>query len=104
MASGYYRSILFFYPHYGGDCKLFGIRPLSKHYISPYDDDFTERRLKYKPGLIPPYYVDMPGNVDEIIKSEEKYLNSYDKNPFKTDFIYFWGAFNNIIINNKRSS
>ncbi len=86
-----------------GDCKLFGVRPLSMQYNGLYHDEFRERRLKYKPGLVPPYYVDMPTNLDEIIKSEEKYLDAFDKNRSKTDFIYFWKACNNILLNKQRS-
>ena len=86
------------------DCKLIGVRPLSKQYFDLYDNEFRERRINYKPGLIPPFYADMPSNIVEILKSEEMYLNKFDKNSIKTDFIYFWKSFNNIIINNKRSS
>jgi hypothetical protein len=87
-----------------GDCKLVGVRPISKQYFDLYDNEFRERRIKYKPGLIPPFYADMPSTILEILKSEETYLNSFDKNRIKTDFVYFWKSFNNIIINNKRSS
>jgi len=87
-----------------GDCKLIGVRPLSKQYFDLYDNEFRERRINYKPGLIPPFYADMPSNIVEILKSEETYLDKFDKNSIKTDFIYFWKSFNNIIINNKRSS
>ncbi|MDO9580116.1 MAG: sugar transferase [Bacteroidales bacterium] len=37
-----------------GDMKLVGIRPLSKQYFELYKKDVQERRIKYKPGLIPP--------------------------------------------------
>jgi len=87
-----------------GDCKLVGVRPLSKQYFDLYDNEFRQRRIKYKPGLVPPYYADMPSNIVEILKSEETSLDAFDKNRSKTDFIYFWKACNNIIINNKRSS
>jgi lipopolysaccharide/colanic/teichoic acid biosynthesis glycosyltransferase len=87
-----------------GDCKLVGVRPLSKQYFDLYDNEFRERRIKYKPGLIPPFYADMPSNIVEILKSEKTYLNRFDKNSLMTDFIYFWKSFNNIVINSKRSS
>ena len=54
-----------------GDCKLVGVRPLSKQYFDLYDNEFRERRIKYKPGLIPPFYADMPSNILEILESEE---------------------------------
>ncbi|MBT8379969.1 MAG: sugar transferase [Ignavibacteria bacterium] len=87
-----------------GDCKLIGVRPLSNHYLSLYDEQHRARRLQYKPGLIPPYYADMPKTVSEIIKSEEAYLNQFDKNRFNADIKYFFKAVNNILLNQKRSS
>jgi lipopolysaccharide/colanic/teichoic acid biosynthesis glycosyltransferase len=86
-----------------GDLKLVGLRPLSIHYLGLYNPDFKERRLKYKPGLIPPYYVDLPKTMEEIILSEEKYLNSYEKHPLRTDIKYFFHVFFNIIFKNVRS-
>lgn len=86
-----------------GELKIVGVRPLSDHYINLYDEDFRKRRLKYKPGLVPPYYVDMPRTIPDIIRSEEKYLNEFDENRIKTDVKYFFKAMNNIIFNNARS-
>jgi hypothetical protein len=63
-----------------------------------------ERRTKYKPGLIPPYYVDLPETLDEIQHSEKKYLNAYDRHPLLTDLTYTGKAFWNIVIRKKRSS
>jgi hypothetical protein len=49
-----------------------------------------ELRIKTKPGLLPPFYVDMPKTLEEIQASEKKYLYAYLKNPLKTDFNYFF--------------
>ncbi len=87
-----------------GDLKLVGLRPLSKQYLSLYKTKLVERRLKYKPGLVPPFYSDLPKTLDEIMESEEKYLDSYEKNPFKTDVKYFLKCFNNIVFKGARSS
>lgn len=86
-----------------GDMKLVGVRPLSRHYFSLYDEHVRERRLKYKPGLVPPYYADMPKTLEEIMASEMRYLDAYDKNPILTDFKYFWKAWYNIFIKRARS-
>jgi len=43
-----------------GDLKLFGVRPLSQQYFDLYDADLKDKRLKYRPGLVPPFYVDLP--------------------------------------------
>jgi len=87
-----------------GECKLVGVRPLSQHYMSLYENNFRERRLKYKPGLVPPFYADLPKTMDEIIESERKYLDAFDKYGFKTDLIYFGKAFKNIVFNRARSN
>ena len=87
-----------------GDLKLFGVRPLSQQYFDLYDDDFKKIRLKYRPGLVPPFYVDLPKTLDEIIDSERRYLEAYDKHPFRTDWKYFWKAFHNIVFKHARSN
>ncbi|MBN1145414.1 MAG: sugar transferase [Bacteroidales bacterium] len=86
-----------------GDLKLFGVRPLSRQYFKLYTRELQRLRVLTKPGLIPPFYVDYPKTLDEIIDSELKYLRSYVKNPFKTDWVYFWKAFYNIVFRRYRS-
>ena len=86
-----------------GELKLVGVRPLSSHYFNLYDEKVQERRTKYKPGLIPPFYYDMPKDLEAIQASEIKYLDSYDKNPFLTDFRYFFISFRNILFRHARS-
>lgn len=86
------------------DLKLVGVRPISNHYLSLYSKEHQERRNKFKPGLLPPFYADLPGTIEEIENSERTYLDAYEKNPFKTDFKYFFRALINIIIRHKRSA
>lgn len=86
-----------------GEMKLVGVRPLSDHYFSLYTKDLQALRIKNKPGLIPPFYVDMPLTLDEIIASEIKYLKAYENRPFYTDFTYFFRSLYNILIKKKRS-
>jgi lipopolysaccharide/colanic/teichoic acid biosynthesis glycosyltransferase len=86
-----------------GDLKLVGVRPISQHYLSLYPAEVRERRTHYKPGLVPPFYADMPTTLDEIIQSELNYMNAYDESPFKADVKYFFKAFNNIIFKRARS-
>ena len=87
-----------------GDVKLFGVRPLSTHYYNLYTDELKKERIKYKPGLVPPYYVDLPKSMEEIMASEMKYLKLYGKKPLKTDIKYLFIAFYNIVIKGSRSS
>jgi len=86
-----------------GDLKLVGVRPLSSHYYSLYTDELKERRIRHKPGLVPPFYADMPKTLEEIMASETRYLEAYEKHPLGTDFRYFWKAFYNIVIRRERS-
>ena len=85
------------------DMKLVGVRPLSNHFYSLYDEDLKQKRIKYLPGLIPPYYADLPKTLDEIQESERKYLEAYEKKPLCTDWKYFWKAMKNIIFKKARS-
>jgi len=87
-----------------GDMKFVGVRPLSKHYFELYSEEHRQRRIRYKPGLIPPFYADMPGDLEAIQVSERKYLDSYDKHPFLTDFRYFWKSVWNILFHYARSN
>jgi len=87
-----------------GNMKLVGVRPLSSHYFDLYDEDFQARRVRYKPGLIPPFYADMPCDIKAIQESEKRYLDLYDKNPFRTDFKYFWKSGYNILFRKARSN
>ncbi len=86
-----------------GDLSLVGVRALSKHYFSIYPEALQKLRVKIKPGLVPPYYADLPTNFDGILKSEKLYIKKKMKNSIKTDVIYFFQALNNIIIKGKRS-
>jgi lipopolysaccharide/colanic/teichoic acid biosynthesis glycosyltransferase len=86
-----------------GDLKLVGVRALSKHYFSLYPPDLRELRIKFKPGLVPPYYADMPKNFDEIVNSERRYLLRKAEKPFSTDVIYLFKAAYNIILKKARS-
>jgi len=87
-----------------GDLKLVGVRPLSIHYFELYNKEVRTRRIKYKPGLIPPFYADMPSDLEDIQVSEIKYLDEYDKHPFLTDFRYFWKSWWNILFRKARSN
>ena len=83
--------------------KFVGVRPLSSHYFELYNRDVQERRVKYKPGLIPPFYVDLPEDIESIQTSEIKYLDSFDRHPLLTDFRYFWKSVWNIMFKYVRS-
>jgi lipopolysaccharide/colanic/teichoic acid biosynthesis glycosyltransferase len=87
-----------------GELKVVGVRPLSKHYYNLYSKELQEQRIKYKPGLIPPYYADLPETLEEIQESEMRYLQKYEKRPLRTQWGYFWKAWYNILFRKARSS
>jgi len=86
-----------------GNMKFVGVRPLSRHYYELYSKELQNRRIQYKPGLIPPFYADLPSDLDEIQESENRYLDSYEKQPVLTDIRYFWKSMFNILFKHVRS-
>ena len=89
---------------FAGELSLVGVRALSDHYFSLYPSDMQELRLKVKPGLLPPFYADMPKTFEEIVESERQYLKKKMEHPLRTDWVYFWKSVWNIIIKRARSN
>lgn len=93
-----------FWNFFKGEMKLIGVRPLSQHYLSLYSDEVRRIRKKTKPGLLPPFYADMPTTLEDIMASEMRYCEAYLKNPIKTDVKYFFKILNSIVFKGKRSA
>jgi lipopolysaccharide/colanic/teichoic acid biosynthesis glycosyltransferase len=87
-----------------GEVALFGVRALSEHYFSLYPPDMQDLRTKVKPGLVPPFYADMPTTFEEIIESERRYVEKRLKKGFIVDVEYFCKAWYNIIFKHARSN
>ena len=88
-----------------GDMKLVGVRPISKQYFSLYSKELQEKRIKHKPGLLPPFYADLPKTLSEIEASEMRYLTACEeKGTLRTDFVYFWKIVYTIIFRRARSN
>lgn len=88
-----------------GDMKIVGVRPLSKQYYSLYSTELQELRIRFRPGLLPPFYADLPKTLEEIQKSEMKYLTQcVKKGVFFTDFKYFFIILYNIFFKRARSA
>ena len=87
-----------------GQMKLVGVRPLSSHYFSLYPEELQKLRTQVKPGLVPPFYADLPKTLPEIIESERVYLELYLKNPISTDVKYFLKAMYNIFVKRVHSN
>lgn len=89
---------------FAGELSLVGVRALSEHYFNMYPPDVQELRLKVKPGLLPPFYADMPVSFEEIVESERRYLKKKMERPVRTDWVYFWKGVWNIVIRRARSN
>lgn len=88
-----------------GDLKIVGVRPLSAQYFNLYSKELQDLRIKFKPGLLPPFYADMPKTLEDIQSSEMKYLIECElKGQFKTDVRYFFKIFKNILFKKARSA
>jgi len=88
-----------------GDLKLVGVRPVSKFYFDSLPEEMKAKRLKHKPGCIPPYVaLNRKSSLEEVLKSEMEYMNEKEANPYTTDFKYFFKAIFNIVFKGKRSA
>lgn len=87
-----------------GDIRLFGVRPLSRGFFELYPEEIQKERVKMKPGLIPPYYSDLPNSIEEVIESERRYLARRKEAPLRTDIEYFLRAMKNILLKGARSA
>ncbi len=87
-----------------GDVALVGVRALSEHYFSLYPPDMQDLRLKLKPGLMPPFYTDIPSTFDEIVESERRYIQKKLAKPLATDWKYLCTGVWNILFNRARSN
>lgn len=86
-----------------GQMKIVGVRPLSRHYFNLYPEDLQNLRTQVKPGLVPPFYADLPDTLEEIVESERRYLEAYLKHPITTDLKYLYKSLYNIFIKKARS-
>jgi hypothetical protein len=85
--------------------QLVGVRPVSEVYFKTLPLDLQIKRVKYKPGCIPPYVaMNRKSNLESVLSSEIVYLKMKEKNPCSTDLKLFFFALINIIFKGKRSS
>lgn len=88
-----------------GEMKLVGVRPLSAQYFKLYKPELQEKRIKFKPGLLPPFYADMPKTLTEIQQSEMNYLVRCENNGvFRTDLYYLLLIMKNILFKKAHSA
>jgi len=83
--------------------SLVGIRPRSAKSWKIYPKRHKKRALKYKPGLISATNAFELKSFNDLLKAEQKYLDDYEKNPWKTQILYLKKIMFNIFFNGLRS-
>ena len=73
-----------------GEIKIVGIRAMSQHFFSLYPQVYKDFYFQVKPGIISPIFDENTADFSEIVKIEQEYLESYLRDPVKTDIRYFF--------------
>ncbi len=84
-----------------GDIKLVGIRAMSYPFFNKYPIRYQKKYLKVKPGFICPIFDEKTTGFNEIVKIEERYLDSYIDSPFITDIKLFFSTLIKILKGNR---
>lgn len=88
-----------------GDIKLVGVRPMREIDWKRYPAEIMEKALRQKPGLMGVQYAHQKtSNFEDHLSYLEAYLNSWEKNPEKTDREYLSRIVFNILFRGVRSS
>jgi lipopolysaccharide/colanic/teichoic acid biosynthesis glycosyltransferase len=80
-----------------GEIKLVGIRAMSQHYFSLYSKEYQNLFYQVKPGFFSPIFDEGTDSFEDIQRIEQEYLESYLKNPTKTDIQYFLKTITHIL-------
>ena len=80
-----------------GNIKIVGIRAMSQQYFSLYPKRYKEKYFRVKPGFVSPIFDSSVDDFNNIIETEEKYLDSYLNSPIYTDVKYFFKTFLTIL-------
>ncbi len=75
------------------DIKLVGVRPLSETFFKTYPEELQKERVKFKPGLIPPFYADMPQGIEQVWESERRLSRTLQEAPLADGFRLFFQGF-----------
>ncbi|WP_439183629.1 sugar transferase [Carboxylicivirga taeanensis] len=87
-----------------GELAIVGVRPLSQTRFNELPEDVRQKRIRFKPGCIPPYVaLNMPDS-EQNIEAERIYMAAKEKAPFLTDVKYFIMAVYNILTGKIKSS
>ena len=76
-----------------GELDLVGVRPISRFGYKSLPPDLQEKRIKYKPGCIPPNKALGLTGFDGVIHAERTYLQEREKWGRLINIKYFWMTF-----------
>ncbi len=80
-----------------GEIKLVGIRAMSQQFFNLYSKEYKELYKQVKPGIFSPIFDETNDSFEKIENIEQKYLESYLKQPIATDFKYIKIVLNHIL-------
>ena len=76
-----------------GEMNLVGVRPLSRFGFNSLPLDLQEKRIKFKPGCIPPNKALGLTGFDGVVEAERIYLQEREKWGRIVNIKYFWMTF-----------
>ena len=82
---------------------LVGPRPRNTKEWEEYPLDIRESAKNYKPGLVPPTYMEKVDSVEGHWRLQRKYFKEKEKHPFIADIKRFSKVVYNIIFKSMRS-
>jgi len=85
-----------------GEMKLVGCRPVSYSRFKEFPLEIQQERIKYKPGIIPPYIALLMPDPIGNIKAEKIYFDNIKQNEFGTNIRYLLKSMKNILLNKIR--
>ena len=87
-----------------GDLRLVGVRPIGRYGYTALPQDLQVRRIRKRPGLLPPHIALRKRGIAGVIQAERQYLDERDRNPFRTDIKFCFLAVFNILFFRVKSS
>jgi hypothetical protein len=88
-----------------GEMGIFGVRPLSRARFDEFPLDLQEKRIKYRPGCIPPYVSLLMPDQFGNIEAERIYLEDLENNnTYYVNLKYTLRAIYNIVFGKIRSA
>jgi len=73
-----------------GDMVIFGLRPYSEKEFKKFPEEFKEKYVKFKPGIMCPIYLEEINSFGKVVEINEKYLDDKIRHGIASDVKYFY--------------